>query len=938
MDSRILKTLIVSFLFFFLPMVVEAQERQTAEIILNQHSIVPQIEAGVFAQPQGLVDENAPWLHVIEPLFDQHDKNSVKKEKKKRLMFNRRFYFELSQDSNFVNKVYRSGGKRWSFYNPYVHLEKGVWYWRYGVADPDTPDRPVWNKRLFSFRITGKEYKTPIPPKPEEVLKAVLEQPAPVFTLFRKELGHLLPAEWPELASWAKETAERLYAQCPPMSFTVSDEDAVKAKKVNKQGKITAKKVFYRMRMNMLMGQKSRYISNLMASYILTGETKYRDLAIKKTREQVAFFDKAQFYIESLGDTLVLKKEVWNGKPYSWSNFVDLCPEALTPEEIAVAVNEQYPDDWSCPEDFESAEHSVYDQHLWQEIIHKLKRPMTFARYTEKAREELKWAYELWLFRAPALGRNDGGSLEGDGYMGVHDMYLGTVPWVLYKLTGYNCFKSNRWYQNHAKYLIYMNPFGSTGNGYGDGDGFGSTMDYTTEAMAYMNPENEWNLLRYKMKGKWDTRRFIADLGKGDKAYAVLSIMNSLQKPDVSNVKLPRELAAVFKDIGEVAMHTNLEKKEKDFYISMHSSPYGSLMHTHPAQNAISVAYGGQDLFWKTGFYNGGPWHNLLSYKCSRAHNTIMADGMVQGFARSAYGWIPRFVSGDKISYAVGNASNAYNGENRYIVDKWKDENGQLLVGNIIPCLPEYGFGKPGVTKFLRHVLMLRPGYILIYDELEAEKPISWEFRLHSRRWMKQLDGNRLMAKNDYATASAQMFCNEPIVTSLKCEYLQNEEDGINPLTDIKPEDAWLIRPIDDENKWKNGFVEHYHGAFTTDGKFQKTRFLTIMQIHPGKNEKFKPEVLKASGKGLVSIELDGYTVEVQLDGNQPSFLQVHDKEGKAAFVTGNAATSLTLGGETKVAKLPGSTLLMEKDTYCGDIFKEEVDILPDMLMYGNLY
>lgn len=937
MDSRMLKTLIVCF-SSFLPLAgMKAQEQKTAEIILRQHSLIPSIEAGVFAQPQGLVDENTPWLHVVEPLFDPKDKNSVKKAKRKRLMFNRRFYFELSQDKNFVNNVYRSGAKRWSFYNPYVHLEKGMWYWRYGVADPDTPDKPVWNERLFSFRITGNEYKTPIPPKPEELLKAVLEKPAPIFTLFKEELGHLLPADWPELASLAKTLGEKQYAQNPPMAFTVSDEDAIKAKKVNKAGKVTAKKVFYRMRMNSIMVQKARYISNLMVSYSLTGEAKYRDLAIKKTHEQMEFFDKAKFYIESLNDTLVLKKEVWTGKPYSLSNFVELCPEVLTAEEIAVAIDEQYPESWSYPEDFESAEHTVYDQHLWQEILHKLKRPMTFAQYSEKAREELKWAYELWLFRAPSLGRNDGGSLEGDGYMGVHDMYLGTVPWVLYKLTGYNCFKGNRWYQNHTKYLTYMNPFGTTGNGYGDGDGFGAAMEYTTEAMAYMDPENYWNRLRYKMKDKWEARKVLADLGKGDKAYALLSMINKLQKPDVSDVKAPKELAAVFKDIGEVTMHTNLEKEDKDFFISMHSSPYGSLMHTHPAQNAISVAYGGQDMFWKTGFYNGGPWHNLLSYKCSRAHNTIMADGMVQGFARSAYGWIPRFVSGDKISYAIGDASNAYNGDNRYIVSKWKDKNGQLMVGNTVPCLPEYGFGKPGVTKFRRHIVMLRPGYILIYDDLEADKPISWEFRLHSRRWMKQLDGNRLMGKNDFATTSVQLFCNEPMVTSLQHEYHPNE-DEINPLTDIKPEDAWLMRPTDDEHKWKNGFVEHYHGAFTTNGKFQKTRFLTIMQVHPGKNEKFKPEILKASGKELVTIELDGYTVEVQLDGNQPSFLQVHDKEGKAALVTGDAAHSLTLGNETKVGKLSGSTLLMEKDTYCGDIFKEEVDVLPDMLIYGNLY
>lgn len=912
-----------------------------AEISLNLKTLVPEITPGEFAQPQGFVDENAPWLHVVEPIYNETDKNSVKKAKKKRLMFKRRFYFELSQDKEFKDKVFSSGPKRWSFYNPYRHLEKGTWYWRYGVADPETPDKPVWNKRVFSFVITGNEYKTPIPPSPETFLDSVMKKDAPMFTMFREELGHLLPEKsWKEMADWLKEYADKQYRISQDMSFTVSEEDAVKAGKVDKNGKPNAKEVFYRQKMNSRMIGKSRYISNLMSAYMLTGDGKFRDIAIQKTHEQMEFFENAKFEIPSLGKTYVLKDEVWTGKPYSLANFIQICPEVLTDDEIKSIVNEFYPEDWTCPNDFESAEHSVYDQHLWQEIMDKFKRPMSFVRYSEKAREELKWAYELWLFRAPALGRNDGGSLEGDGYLGVHDSYLGVIPWVIYKLTGFNYIKSNRWYKNHAKYLVYTNPFGKSGNGYCDGDGNGASMPYSVEVMAYMDPENYWNKLRYKMQPQWDVKKFVADLGKGDKAYALLSLWNKMKAPEVSEIKAPDELAAIFKDVGEVSMHTNLTDESKNLQVTLHSSPYGSLMHTHPAQNAFNLAYGGQDLFWKTGFYNGGQWHNLLSYKSSRAHNTILADGMTQGFARSAYGWIPRFVSGEKISYAVGDASNAYNGENRYISPKWRDkETGEYLVGNIIPCRPEYGFGNPGVKKFRRHLLMLRPDYVLIYDELESQKPISWEFRLHSRRWMCDLGNNTLMGCNDFGAATVKMFSGVDIATSLKSDYLKNEEDGINQLTDIKPEDAWLMRPIDDENKHKNGFAKHYHGAFTTIEKHQNIRFLAVIQMHPGKDRSFKPKnQINVTGEGLMKIDLDGYVVEAQLDGNKPAMLHVVDKEGKAAFITGKDTDKLSFMGRTYKSKVKGSSILVEKSISNGEIFEEAVDTLPDMLLYGNLY
>lgn len=899
-----------------------------AEKMIKAFTLIP--DGGFGPQPQGIVDENCPWLHVIVPMTDPGDKNSVKKAKIKRLKYKRRFYFELSQDSTFQKEVYRSGPKRWSFYNPYEHLKKGKWYWKYGVADPDTPDKPVWNKDIYCFEIRGGEFKVPIPPKPEEFVNAVVSRPAPTFLLLREEFGKMLPKQkWPAMAKHAVTWYEKRYQEDMPMSYTVNDEDAIKAGKV-KNGKITAKKIFFRHKMNTALGQRTRYISDLVAGYVLTGEKKYRDRAVQKARETIAFYDTASFHINCLNETLIVKKEVW-AKPYHLKNFIDICPEALSKEEIDAIVKEEYPGTWTPPLDFESAEHAIYDQHLWQEIVKKFEHPMTFARYHEEAKEELKYAYELWLFRAPSLGRNDGGSLEGDGYLGVHDNYLGTVPWLIYKLTGYNHLKASRWYQNLGKYLTYINPFGGAGNGYCDGDGNGATMPYTMETMAHLAPENYWNLWRYKTISRQPANKFTSDLGKGSKAYTLLSLWNHLNAPDVSNLQPPKELAAVFKDIGEAGMHTDLGNVKNNLQVTLHSSPYGSLMHTHPCQNAFNLAYGGQDLFWKTGFYNGGGWHNLFSYKCSRAHNTIMADGIVQGFHRSAYGWIPRFAHGDKISYVVGDASNAYNGMNRYITRK---------TPNPLLSDPRYGGGNPGVTKFRRHMVMLRPNHVLIYDELEAQKPISWEFRLHSRRWMGKLGEGWLMGANDHAAASAKMFCKAPITTTLRHKYMPNEEDGIDPVKDLKPEDFWLQRPTDDENKLPNPIPEHYHGMFTTVGKSDKIRFFTLIEIHPGKGKSFKPkeEPKAQTVDGMTRIQAGEYTITVQLDGSKPTYLEVKDKNETAALVTGAAAESITLGNKTQKAKLKGSTLLMEKDTYKGDVFIETVDTLPDMLIYGNKY
>lgn len=54
--------------------------------------------------------------------------------------------------------------------------------------------------------------------------------------------------------------------------------------------------------------------------------------------------------------------------------------------------------------------------------------------------------------------------------------------------------------------------------------------------------------------------------------------------------------------------------------------------------------------------------HNLMSYRHTRTHNTILIDGIGQPFSTKGYGMIMRAGSGNSISYCLGDASNAYSG------------------------------------------------------------------------------------------------------------------------------------------------------------------------------------------------------------------------------------------------------------------------------------
>ena len=366
-------------------------------------------------------------------------------------------------------------------------------------------------------------------------------------------------------------------------------------------------------------------------------------------------------------------------------------------------------------------------------------------------------------------------------------------------------------------------------------------------------------------------------------------------------------------------MHSDILDPSRNLLVNFSSAVNGSFQHLHPSQNAFCIAYGGEPLFWRTGYYNGGQIHDALSYKASRAHNTIMVDGLMQGFDLGAYGWIPRFATGKRISYVLGDASHAYNGMfPKYGIDDPDKplEPGFTKLG--VPIMRGNGFGKPGVTRFRRHLVLLRPSHVLIYDELEADKPVTWTFMLHSLKPMEQRGNSWFSTANSKGTGSARLFCASAVKGSVTDQFF-----GI---------------PVDDENKRGGQNPPNWHVSISTADKLAATRFLTVIEVVPGKKLGDQPVKPEAEGTGRVQLRLGDYAVTAELDAAQPSYLEVHDQAGTCALVTGQASRSITLGKDQRTAQFAGSTLLWEMGSGQVEIFREEVDRLPDVLIYGNRY
>ena len=149
----------------------------------------------------------------------------------------------------------------------------------------------------------------------------------------------------------------------------------------------------------------------------------------------------------------------------------------------------------------------------------------------------------------------------------------------------------------------------------------------------------------------------------------------------------------------------------KSAMLSFRSSPYGSTSHAIANQNAFNTFWNGQSLFYSSGHHTSfTDIHGVYCHRATRAHNTILVNGMGQRIGTEGYGWIPRYYVSDNISYVAGDASNAYG---KVISPLW------LLRGkqSNLEFSPENGWDDTGLKIFRRHIVTLgKSGYSFIYD------------------------------------------------------------------------------------------------------------------------------------------------------------------------------------------------------------------------------
>ena len=614
------------------------------------------------------------------------------------------FYsYRMSQDKSFPeNRTTRLDNHPWAVFNPHQRLAPGTWFWQYRSNKTD------WSE-ILSFRISGE-----VPVRETPSFAGLLSK------IPKKHPRVLVPdgnLEFLRNRNRGNEDWKRLLHAAEKMLSADLPEEKLGIAARRGSTKVEQKKLALDASKK-LGSHVQRGIDPLVKAYVLTGEEKYGRAAIDWALKVASYDPNGVSSVNNFADSQCMLQ---------LALVYDACYQLLSPGQRELLLSGIVPRAHRFYLRWRNMlEAKVFSGHVWQHILERMfKTSLAVMDEVPDAKTWLHFLYDVYLARSPVLGPDDGGWWNGNHYVELNGITLLDIPMYLEMWTGRN-FLDSPFYDNLPFWLIYSFPANSYSEGFGNGTEkqFGQKLGVLgfMDALSRIkqHPYARWYAEHQLKNGAiskgWDQFYFGERPAKkehtiyDDDEFRWFRIKWDL--PDLPPLSDPVDqlpLARDFRETGTVNMHTNLVEAADNLMVSIRSSPYGSTSHAHADQNSFNIQYGGQKLFYNSGYRPSmGVPHYQEWFKATIGHNSVLIDGKGQpGGSGESYGWIARFLQGGAISYALGDASRAYD-------NKFKEPQ------------------KAGMKLFRRHLVFLRPSYIVVYDELEAGHEAEWTWLLHS--------------------------------------------------------------------------------------------------------------------------------------------------------------------------------------------------------------
>ncbi len=797
------------------------------------------------------------------------------------------YKIRLSQDPKFKKEVIETT-RHWAFFNPFRTLKSGKWYWQYAYINGN---KETWSD-ILHFTISPQA-STFNPPSLEFLLQK-LPQYHPRVLLDKKDWENfrIRNAKNKE-AQWYIKRAQKAIQS--PLKHIQEEIDTTKLSSLDNS---VQRKSYLIRESRKIVDREEANIEALVRSYLLTQDNIYYKAAISRITE-ILSWKHSRYFAGDFNSSVLLSICT-----LGYDSFYDL----MSKNEKKILLEGIRENGKQFFEEFVNhLENRIADNHVWQMTL----RILTMAAFTTygdlpEANIWVDYCYNMWVARFPGLN-DDGAWHNGDSYFHVNIRTLIEIPAFYSRITGFDFF-SDPWYNGSALYTIYHQLPGSMSAGHGNSHENmkkpnGSRVGYADALARECNNSYAADYVKKVLEREPDILKK-SFLGKsGDLTWYRLTTHKQLPQNSPGLAELPH--TKVFPQTGLVTMHTHPDKTEENAMLSFRSSPYGSTSHALANQNAFNTFYGGQPIFYSSGHRTGfTDDHCMYSYRNTRAHNTILADGMGQKIGTEGYGWIPRFYEGNNISYFIGDASNAY-GE--VTSPLWLER--ARLSGTKFS--PENGWDKNKVKTYRRHVAKLGDsGLFVIYDELEGTEPITWTFLLHTvtnpMDIKKNISYTLVKGENKTGTSDAYILSSHPIDIKQSDEF-------------FSPAINWLNKT--DANGKRIEYKNHWHFSATTP-KTKKARFLTIIDTHK-KGEK-RPTLNCTNN----SISIDNWNIKCNLTENDEAYLIISSDICKSGILY-NAPKMIIEKHKIK-HKVDGSTLIIDQIKN-KQIKKVLVDQLPEL-------
>lgn len=722
--------------------------------------------------------------------------------------------FNLSSDKNFKSENnILSKPVPWCVFNPHHRLEPGIWYWRFRSVSK-TGDEMPWSK-TYCFTVTDD----------------IPEFVTPPFSVFIENI----PQDYPRIYCFLKDSLEQARAKVRSHpEFEQMIDDARNALSMDYSNDTKPYSKITRM---------AEACDNLNTAYQMLQRDLYAEKMVKNVR----------CLLSTEPDAKVIANDFNAGEVvYTLACTYENCFDHFTPNEhrqietVIMNILTQY----YVSRILGREENMFFDEHFWQfSFRHFLQGALVLYDKYPLAQEYLEYSYELWTSRAPASGFNrDGAWHNGANYFSANAVSLAYIAALFSYLTETD-FLQHPWYKNAGMGLAYCWQPEALSSGFGDGHEKtnGKPLRIRSAFADFLarntgDPYAIWySSVNDRYKTESETRLYRMASGKL-RSESVLLPSNA-----------PK--AVWFRDCGEMIANSNFNDLKKNISLSFHSSPFGSGNHTHSNQNAFNLHYGGEAVYHATGHYmKYDDLHNLLSYRHTRAHNTLLVDGIGQPFTQRAKGCIVRMFNGEHISYALGDASDAYCGISE--VNYWK----RAFARHNLEQSWENGFGETPLKKYRRHIFLLHPNTVIIYDELEAGKAVRWDWLLHSpTQFNIDTETSTLVTENKekHFKSVARLFSNQSCSISQTNQYV------------APPDKKIAVRGEDFTEPWS---------LTASFGPSTSNRILTIIQVEADGRQAV--EIVRTGNR----LQCGEWIIEAELDTKQPTSLYIHNNKNKVAF------------------------------------------------------